>query len=177
MDPTLTAAAIGVTGTVVVGVAGFGATIWTTRRTIRAARDARIWDERARAYVDTLAAIGFRQEKRMHDTQTVRLDDETQRAADQHFGTYVMPNWFDLEARLHAFGSERVVEAVRRSSEAHGAALDAFQTWREKKPSTADDRRAKFAQLAIARTLSDAAIAADDSAIVLIRAQLQGRRR
>jgi len=56
VDPIVTAAAIGVGGTVLVGVAGFTAAIWNTRQTIRHDREARVWDRRADAYVETLAA-------------------------------------------------------------------------------------------------------------------------
>jgi hypothetical protein len=51
------AAAIGVGGTVIVGVAGFGASIWNTRRTIAHDRDSRLWDKRAAAYEAALAEI------------------------------------------------------------------------------------------------------------------------
>ena len=51
MDPTETAAAIGVGGTVLVGVAGFAAAIWNTKQTIGRDREARIWDRHADAYV------------------------------------------------------------------------------------------------------------------------------
>ncbi len=61
MDPTVAAAAIGVTGTVIVGLAGFGAAIWTTRQATATARESRIWDKRAATYVDVLAAIQSRQ--------------------------------------------------------------------------------------------------------------------
>jgi hypothetical protein len=54
------AAAIGVMGTVIVGLAGFGATIWTTRHTTATARESRIWAKRAATYVDVLAAIQIR---------------------------------------------------------------------------------------------------------------------
>jgi hypothetical protein len=42
MNPTVVAAAIGVGGTVIVGMAGFGAAIWNTKRTIAADRDSRL---------------------------------------------------------------------------------------------------------------------------------------
>jgi hypothetical protein len=44
MNPTVLAAAIGVGGTVVVGVAGFWAAVRNTGRTIVHARENRIWD-------------------------------------------------------------------------------------------------------------------------------------
>ena len=44
MNPTVVAAAISVSGVVVVGVAGFGAAIWNTRKTMAQARESRVWD-------------------------------------------------------------------------------------------------------------------------------------
>ena len=64
MNPTVIAAAIGVGGTVVVGVAGFWAAIRNTSQTIAHARENRIWDRRANAYVEALAAVHHRQEAR-----------------------------------------------------------------------------------------------------------------
>jgi hypothetical protein len=73
MDPTVTAAAIGVGGTVIVGVAGFGAAIWNTRRTIAYGREGRVWDRRAEVYVEALAAIHYRQVSR---EKMLRIDDD-----------------------------------------------------------------------------------------------------
>jgi hypothetical protein len=173
MDPTVTAAAIGVGGTVIVGVAGFGAAIWNTRRTIRAALDVRIWDERAKTYVDTLAAIGFRQEKRDNDTRAIRFDAETERNVEAYFAGHIMPDWWALDARLHAFGSDDVVASVRTCGAAHAAALSAFEAWRE----SGDEGLAKSEQIAKARALIAAANQADTDAIDLISGQLQGRRK
>jgi hypothetical protein len=42
MNPIVTASLISVAGVVIVGVAGFGATIWSTHKTLRHAPDARM---------------------------------------------------------------------------------------------------------------------------------------
>jgi hypothetical protein len=47
MDPALTAAVIGVSGTVIVGVAGYAASVRNTGKTINHARESRLWDRRA----------------------------------------------------------------------------------------------------------------------------------
>ncbi len=52
MDSVVIAAAIGVGGTVVVGVSGFWASVRNTRQTIASAKGSRIWEWRARAYAD-----------------------------------------------------------------------------------------------------------------------------
>jgi hypothetical protein len=175
MDPTVTAAAIGVAGTVVVGVAGFGAAIWNTRRTISAASDTRIWDERAKTYVATIAAIGFRTQKREHDTRTIPLSAEAQAQADAYFARYVEPDWFELDGRLYAFGSEDVINAVRRAGAAHAAAMSVYLT------SAATEQRQPGSREAIDQwnvtvELLRAANEADEAATVLLSAQLQGKR-
>src|ERR1700722_13401257 len=100
MDPTLAAAAIGVTGTVIVGLAGFGATIWTTRQTIASARESRIWEKRAATYVDVLAAIHIRQINR-----TALISALDQRVASTRRADGEEPDWLGLEARLQTFAS------------------------------------------------------------------------
>jgi hypothetical protein len=61
MNPTVMAAAIGVGGTVIVGLAGFSASVWNTRKAIAQAHESRVWDRRADVYVDALAAVNYRQ--------------------------------------------------------------------------------------------------------------------
>ena len=46
MDPAAIAAAIGVGGTVVVGVSGFWASVRNTSQTVGSTRQSRIWDRR-----------------------------------------------------------------------------------------------------------------------------------
>ena len=52
MDSAVIVAAIGVGGTVVVGVSGFWASVQKPRQTIVSAKDSRIWEWRAQAYAD-----------------------------------------------------------------------------------------------------------------------------
>jgi hypothetical protein len=74
MNPVVTAATIGVGGTVIVGVAGFGASILNTRRTIAHTRESRVWDRRADSYVETLAALHFRQARVRYPDRAARRD-------------------------------------------------------------------------------------------------------
>jgi hypothetical protein len=78
MDPTVIAAAIGVGGTVIVGVVGFWSTKTAsdkaalvatdnTARALDAARDERIWDRRARAYGQSVAALLYRRQQRRQE--------------------------------------------------------------------------------------------------------------
>jgi NO-binding membrane sensor protein with MHYT domain len=61
VNAVVQAAFIGVAGTVIVGVAGFGASIWNTRKAFAANRQSWIRDQRATAYVDAIAAMHYRQ--------------------------------------------------------------------------------------------------------------------
>jgi hypothetical protein len=117
MDPTVMAATIGVSGTVLVGVAGFGAAIWNMRQTIAHDRENRVWDRRAEVHVEALAAVNYRQARRNQQTQARPPDEGGQRAlaalaAHREF------DWHGLVARLQAFAAEPVVTAVQNSSTA-----------------------------------------------------------
>ena len=69
MDPTVAAAAIGVGGTVIVGVAGFGAAIWNTRRVLADARESRFWEKQTVAYEEALAELAKRRIRRERVTR------------------------------------------------------------------------------------------------------------
>jgi hypothetical protein len=164
MDPTVTAAAIGVGGTVVIGIAGFSANIWTARKTAASARENRVWDERARVYVDALAAVYYRQAKRDRDTATSREDVDAEQLAQSYLATGEPPSWIELDSRLLAFGSEPVVKAMRAAFTAHLRALGAFDFWHDSGGTAASVDEAR-----------DAADRADGAVFDLIRAALQGK--
>jgi hypothetical protein len=126
MDPTVTAAAIGVGGTVIVAVTGFWATVRATGRTIEAGRDTRIWDRKADVYVDILKAVHYRQANRPNDVPTNPLDEESESRAEADLDAYVEPDWDGLRARAQAFGSTRVIAALQASSNTHERAIGCF---------------------------------------------------
>ena len=163
MNPVVTAATIGVGGTVIVGVAGFGASILNTRRTIAHARETRIWDKRAEAYVDAIAAVHYRHAKRDLDMRTYPLDAESARREGEYLAAYTPPDWYALEGRLLAFASQPVIKAVQASSAKHMYAMNALKV--SQYPDAVE--RAREAQ--------KAADNADDAVIEVIRAELQGR--
>jgi hypothetical protein len=111
MDPIVAAAIVGVSGTVVVGVAGFGASVWNTRRTIAAARDSRVWDQRAALYIEVLAAVNHRQISRGYQMYAGAY--ETRELAKAYLATHESPDWPALEARMQAFASEPVFTAIQ----------------------------------------------------------------
>ena len=164
MNPAVTAAAIGVSGTVIVGVAGFGAAIWNNRRTITHARESRVWDRRADVYIGVLAALQYR----MATTTTKPTEDPE--LVQAYLSRYQEPDWLGLEARLQAFGSEQVFRAMQASATAHRHAEYAIRAW--KKVGENEDYQAA-GRAAIKEV--NAAVAADDVVIELIRTELQGR--
>lgn len=186
MDSTVVAAAIGVGGTVIVGVAGFWATVSATRKTIQAGRDNTIWDKRAEVYVDAIAAVHYRQTRRAHDVQRYRLDDQAERQYQAYLAAYSPPDWYRLEACLIAFGSEPVFTALQASSTADQRALDALGEWKTA-PEVDMAQRAQSGPLPPGPTVANpslyeaaekarkAADDADDVLIEIIREGLQGK--
>jgi hypothetical protein len=148
-------------------VAGFGAAIWNTRRTIAHARESRVWDRRADVYVEALAAVHHRQIRREFETQTGPLDDQTRKRTQEYIAIYQQSDWHMLEGRLLAFASEPVITAVQASSAAHRDAIEAFMSWQAAGASS-ETRKA------VDKTRK-AAEAADDAIVEQIRTELQGR--
>src|ERR1700733_14704411 len=139
MDPTVIAAAIGVGGTVIVGVVGF----WSTKTAsdkaanvatditfsaLDAARDERIWDRRARAYEQGIAALLYRRQERrgLYELSGPRLQPDARpwspmlqdavrfhynvSLPDQpYFDHYAPRGWFEVEGTLLAYATEAVI--------------------------------------------------------------------
>ena len=173
MNATVLAAVIGVSGTVVVGVAGFGAVMWNTSKTIAHAREARLWDQRANVYVDAIAAIRNRQLKRDNEIKgPSQLDSESVRHLQAYLASYKQPEWHQLEARLTAFGTDAVIQATRNSIGWHAYATD---TYRESQAVGDTENQGSKVAMAAAEKAVKSAQAADDFAILLIRRELQDR--
>lgn len=119
MDSTLLAAAIGVGGTVIVGLAGFGTTIWSTRKTIAHDRDNRLWDKRAAAYEAALTEVVNRSATRQ---RWLNSCSETWTAENlaEYIASQDKPEWSEAEGRLLAYSPQRVLRAlyVARSADA-----------------------------------------------------------
>jgi hypothetical protein len=186
MDPTVTAAAIGVGGTVIVGVTGFRASIRNTSRTIRYARESRLWDRRADLDVETLKALNYRENQRIYEVQSSATDQdpEEQRPLETYLGAHSGPDWWDLVCRVYAFASGPVVNVIEASRTAHEQVMHRYYYWQHLEAEQgarsgvveidADADAAATAAVA----LSDALVAAekaDDAVLRLIRRELQNR--
>jgi hypothetical protein len=175
MNSTVLAATIGVSGTVIVGVAGFGAAIWNNRKTLAHARETRLWDQRVSVYVDALAAIHYRQLLRAYDT--LAFDPPDQEAASRLealMAEYNLPDGQQLQARLIAFATEAIVTAMDASLEAHNRAMSYRKVWADAMMRAGPlDAASKHAAGSVTDADS-AALAAETAAAELIRLGLQG---
>lgn len=157
MNPTVLAAAIGVGGTVIVGVTGFWASVRNTGKTVSLARESRIWDRRAKAYVDIIAALEWQ----------LRLFGPHRRIFPEA-GDLGPPNWEKLETSLQAWASESVLTAMKASAQA----LEYIFAASIRPPDPPD-------QLVSASPSPDAGLAAIstlENLIELMRSELQGRK-
>jgi hypothetical protein len=179
MDPTVIAALVGVGGTVVVGVTGYVANVWSTRKTIAHDRESKVWDQRAAVYIEALAALNYRQASR--NAVICAACDEARRITHALATSYQQPDWHKLEARMQAFASEPVMTAMQASSNAHMNALAVYKssdaTTSRVLPAVGSEATATQA-VKMRQALDTARMAADkadDAIIEQIRAELQGR--
>ena len=187
MNPTVAAAAIGVGGTVIVGVAGFWASVRNISRTIRYARESRLWDRRADLYIETLAALNYRENRRWHEVHASGADQDPDPEERQRIEAYLAahrpPDWSDLVIRLYALAAGPVVTAVEASRKADYEAISRYHSWRRLEtelsaPSEDGAGAPDEAATAAAVVLSDALVAAekaDDEVLRVTRTELQSR--
>jgi hypothetical protein len=137
-------------------------------------REARVWDRRADAYVETLAAIHNRQTRRGLEMGTRPMDHRLRVGMQDLASKYEMDVAI-LDARLVSFGSELVFTSVQASSTAHRDAVAAYDSWRAALVTLGVSRSG----LEVARRAADAARKAaddaDDAVVEQIRRELQGR--
>lgn len=95
-----------------------------------AARDQRLWEKQAEVYEEILAFSAYRQASRQRIISLGGSPD-TQAGLQRLLGSYEQPSWFQMQARVIAFGSVEVEQAfrnVRIADEACAAAqLAAFR--------------------------------------------------
>jgi hypothetical protein len=112
MDPTVAAAAIGVGGTVIVGVAGFSAGVWNTRKTIAQARENRVWDKRAAAYEMALAELTNRQLRRDRVVTKAAMYGLEHELLDEYLVASDTSPWSAAQSQLLAYSSKDVLAAL-----------------------------------------------------------------
>jgi hypothetical protein len=174
MDPTVTAAAVGVGGTVIVGVTGFWAAVRNTSKTIANDREGRVWERRADVYLDVLAAVKFLRYQEGLDRDVPPGND---------------PDWFSLDVRVRAFASAPVWMAMQELHRARREATPDYAQAAQADPAAqvvpepvnpevaALHAEAREAARREAMARITAARDAGDALIDLIRAELQSRPR
>jgi hypothetical protein len=111
-------------------VAGFGAAIWTTSRTIRAARDDKLWEKKAASYKDAVSFLLQRNQRRKVLTQRHPVTEAEFASVNEPFGDIESPaRVFALESRLHAFAPEHVVLAFKNAVAADNDAGYRYLAW------------------------------------------------
>jgi hypothetical protein len=120
---------VGVTGTVIVGVAGFRNTSAATAAVLRAARDDRIWDKKSAAYQDVMAGA-LRRRARLEQLLGAALtEDEPSERLEEALSGLDEHAWYDLLGRLGTFGNETVIDAYATSLDATRKAHDCYAEW------------------------------------------------
>ena len=107
-----------------VAVVGFVTNMHTTTRTLDAARDQRLWERQAEVYEEILAFCAYRQASRQRITSLGDSPD-IQAALQRLLGSYEPPSWFQMQARVIAFGSAEVEQAFRNARVADEACAEA----------------------------------------------------
>jgi hypothetical protein len=140
---------LSVAGTVIVAVSSFRNTRKVTDKTIQAgtdntvrgldaARDGQLWEKKAETYVDALKILRGRELARQNQNRTIRFDEQTEQHLEEWLADINSPNWLDVEARLTAYASQPVVDALANAEVGQQQLMNCL-LW---KKSLADDTQA-----------------------------------
>lgn len=150
----------------------------TTRRTLEADRERRLWERRADLYVEVLAFIAHRQIKRQDAIKEYMWSPpDIQALIDERISSYAPPYGFQMEARIRAFASSAIVEAYLAATKAHDScwALHLNQRHNERHPSDLphpDEAEIKRVFLDAIAQFGKQADEADNTLTDLVRAEL-----
>lgn len=181
MDPTIAAALIGVGGATLVAITSFLTTRAITARQLADARQSRIWDKQAAAYTDAIAGVQWQTARRNRELAMIELT-----GSDPLDDAPSPVDWAELQGRLFAFASPRVLVALKAASDAgqeakrittHLFGLITFavtpgEQWDRTTDSTDEIERAIEAADRAAQAANDK----DDALIDAIRADLHGEK-
>ena len=154
--------------------------IENTIRVLNGARDDRIWDKRAEAYVDALRYLHRTQTQRQDMAHTGRYVHEAEQQLEEWRVGLLTTEWQEIQARLVAYASQPVLEALQASEYAIGWFRDRFQNWKwmrdnvdtDPEGPTASDVRS--ADEAIRQAMEEAS-RRDEALLEAIRAELHSR--
>lgn len=182
---------ISVSATAFVAVRAYHTTRTTNAETIQAgventvrvldgARDDRIWDKRAEAYVDALRFLHRTRTEREEMAHTGRYVQEAEQQLEDWRAGMLTPQWREIQSRLLAYASQPVLDALQASEQAIGRFREAFQNWKwardnagtdEEAPTEADVRAVEDR----IRPAMEEASRRDEALLEAIRAELHSR--
>jgi hypothetical protein len=113
MDPTVTGAAIGLAGAVIGAAGAYLGNIWNTSKTIEHDREHRVWERRADTYLQALTAVEYLEVTRG------TAPGWNGEMLSVFLRTHDEPDWQMLDARMSAFASNAVWEAMEGVSKAY----------------------------------------------------------
>jgi hypothetical protein len=123
--------AVGVTGTVIVGISGFRNTRRATEMAVQGERGHRLWDRQAAAYEAALATL-LRSRKVLNDLIETTWDEggDDVRAKVLRFVTaYTGEAWLPRQASLLAYADDDVLTAIDAVTQADDKVMDENTLW------------------------------------------------
>jgi len=100
-----------------------------TKRALDAARDERIWEKRAEAYLDAMRFVRHRRDVYDDITRLFRYDEATEERIKKWLDSFQLPDIRGIEIRLLAYASQPVIDAMNASGAAHEHMTRAHQDW------------------------------------------------
>jgi hypothetical protein len=114
MDPIVQSAWVAAASAFVGILVGVGGTTFitlkSTKETLKARHDERLWDRKANAYQDAMTAALQRHDRRQQAVDT--------KASPETLDLKVGQEWYDMQGRLRSFGAMEVVTAFEDSMKA-----------------------------------------------------------
>ena len=153
--------------------------IENTIRVLNGARDDRIWDKRAETYVEALRYLHRTQTEREDMAQTGRLVKEAERQLEDWRAGMLTPEWREIQARLLAYASQPVLDALQASEQAIGWFRERFQNWKWMRDNVGDPDGPNASDVSRAdeaiRLAMEEASRRDNALLEAIRAELHSR--
>jgi hypothetical protein len=123
--------AVGVTGTVIVGISGFRNTRRATEMAIQGERDHRLWDRQAAAYEAAVATL-LRRRKVLNDLIETTWDaggDDVRAKVLRFVTAYTGEAWLPRQASLLAYADDDVLTAIDAVTQADDKVIDENTLW------------------------------------------------
>jgi hypothetical protein len=99
-------------------------------RTLDAARDDKLWDKQTATYEEIIAYLLFLQAKRRLELRRrfIRYNTEYEEASERLLGDYKPASWWEMQARLAAYGSPEALAGFEASHAADTKLVELLST-------------------------------------------------